>query len=56
MRSCGRWRCSREVSSRVCFLDGGATCEQGEPEQSFTEPTNPRTQAFLKRIIAAGRL
>jgi hypothetical protein len=32
------------------------TCEQGEPEQSFTEPTNPRTQAFLKRIIAAGRL
>ena len=47
---------AREVSSRVCFLDGGVICEQGAPEQMFTEPTNPRTQAFLKRIIAAGRL
>jgi len=45
-----------EVSSRVCFLDGGVICEQGEPEQMFTAPTHPRTQAFLKRIIAAGRL
>jgi polar amino acid transport system ATP-binding protein len=47
---------AREVSTRVCFLDGGVICEQGEPERMFTEPTNPRTQAFLKRIIAAGRL
>jgi polar amino acid transport system ATP-binding protein len=47
---------AREVSSRVCFLDEGVICEQGEPEQIFTEPSNPRTQAFLKRIIAAGRL
>jgi polar amino acid transport system ATP-binding protein len=46
----------REVSSLVCFLDNGMICEQGPPEQIFTEPTNPRTQAFLKRIIAAGRL
>ena len=47
---------AREVSSMVCFLDEGLICEQGAPEQIFTEPTNPRTQAFLKRIIAAGRL
>jgi polar amino acid transport system ATP-binding protein len=47
---------AREVSSRVCFLDDGVICEQGEPEQMFSAPTNPRTQAFLKRIIAAGRL
>jgi len=47
---------AREVSSRVCFLDAGQVCEQGPPEQIFTEPTHPRTQAFLKRIIAAGRL
>jgi polar amino acid transport system ATP-binding protein len=47
---------AREVSSRVCFLADGVICEQGPPEQMFTEPTNPRTQAFLKRIIAAGRL
>ena len=47
---------AREVSSRVCFLDDGVICEQGEPEQIFTAPTHPRTQTFLKRIIAAGRL
>jgi polar amino acid transport system ATP-binding protein len=46
----------REVSSLVCFLDDGLIAEQGPPEQIFTEPTHPRTQAFLKRIIAAGRL
>jgi polar amino acid transport system ATP-binding protein len=40
----------------VCFLDDGLIAEQGPPEQIFTEPTHPRTQAFLKRIIAAGRL
>jgi polar amino acid transport system ATP-binding protein len=47
---------AREVSNTVCFLDEGLICEQGPPEQIFTEPTHPRTQAFLKRIIAAGRL
>jgi polar amino acid transport system ATP-binding protein len=47
---------AREVSSRVCFLADGVICEQGPPEQMFTEPSHPRTQAFLKRIIAAGRL
>jgi polar amino acid transport system ATP-binding protein len=47
---------AREVSSRVCYLADGVICEQGPPEQMFTEPSDPRTQAFLKRIIAAGRL
>jgi polar amino acid transport system ATP-binding protein len=46
----------REISNLVCFLDAGLIAEQGAPEQIFTEPTHPRTQAFLKRIIAAGRL
>jgi hypothetical protein len=27
-----------------------------EEAGSFTKPTNERTRAFLKRIIAAGRL
>jgi polar amino acid transport system ATP-binding protein len=46
----------REASSRVCFLDQGVVREQGPPEQIFSEPSDPRTQAFLKRIIEAGRL
>jgi polar amino acid transport system ATP-binding protein len=47
---------AREASSRVCFLDQGVILEQGPPDQIFSEPTDPRTQAFLKRIIEAGRL
>jgi len=47
---------AREVASKVCFLADGVVCEEGPPEQIFTEPTNPRTQSFLRRIIEAGRL
>ena len=47
---------AREVSSKVCFLDAGVVAEEGPPEQIFSEPSNPRTQAFLRRIIEAGRL
>jgi polar amino acid transport system ATP-binding protein len=46
---------AREASSRVCFLDQGVILEQGPPEQIFSEPADPRPQAFLKRIIEAGR-
>jgi polar amino acid transport system ATP-binding protein len=47
---------AREASSRVCFLDQGVIREQGPPQQIFSEPADPRTQAFLKRFIEAGRL
>ena len=47
---------AREVSDKVCFLDAGVICEQGPPDQIFSNPTEPRTREFLKRIIEAGRL
>ena len=47
---------AREVSDKVCFLDNGVICEQGPPEQIFTNPQQPRTREFLARIIEAGRL
>ena len=47
---------AREVSSKVCFLDGGVVAEEGPPERIFSEPENPRTQTFLRRIIEARRL
>ena len=47
---------ARDIANRVCFLDGGAILEEGPPEQIFTEPREPRTQQFLARIVAAGRL
>lgn len=47
---------AREVASRVCFLADGVVCEEGPPEQIFSEPATPRLQGFLRRIIEAGRL
>ena len=47
---------AREVSTKVCFLDEGVVAEEGPPEQIFSAPQNARTQAFLRRIIEAGRL
>jgi polar amino acid transport system ATP-binding protein len=45
-----------DIAKRVCFLDQGVLLEEGPPEQIFRSPENPRTQEFLQRIIAAGRL
>jgi len=45
-----------DIANRVCFLDAGLILEEGPPEQIFTRPREPRTQQFLERIIAAGRL
>jgi polar amino acid transport system ATP-binding protein len=46
----------REVADKVCFLDAGVICEQGPPEQIFSDPREPRTREFLARIIEAGRM
>ncbi len=47
---------AREISDRVCFLAEGVVAEMGQPEQIFSQPSDPRTQQFLQRVIAAGRL
>jgi len=47
---------ARDIADRVCFLDDGVIREQGPPDVLLTSPTEPRTQQFLERIIAAGRL
>jgi polar amino acid transport system ATP-binding protein len=47
---------AREVADKVCFLDGGVICEQGPPEQIFSNPQQARTREFLARVIEAGRL
>jgi polar amino acid transport system ATP-binding protein len=47
---------AREVADRVAFLDGGAILEEDVPERLFGTPRAARTQAFLQRIIASGRL
>ncbi len=47
---------AKEVASKICFLYEGVVHEEGPPEQLFGNPRQERTRAFLKRIIAAGRL
>ena len=47
---------ARDTANRVCFLDGGRILEEGPPQQIFSAPEHPRTQRFLQRVIAAGRL
>ena len=47
---------ARDIANRVCFLDAGLILEEGPPARIFTRPREPRTQQFLERIIAAGRL
>lgn len=42
---------AREVANRVVFMDGGVIVEEDEPMAIFTAPKQPRTQAFLARVL-----
>ena len=45
-----------QVSDEVCFLESGNILERGSAEQVMKNPTNLKTQEFLKRVHQAGRL
>jgi len=47
---------ARDVASKVCFVHEGVIHEEGTPAEIFGNPQQDRTQAFLKRVIDAGRL
>ena len=42
---------AREVADRVVFMDGGVVVEQGSPADVIDHPREPRTRAFLRRIL-----
>ena len=42
---------AREVSHRMVFMDEGVVVEDASPEQFFNHPRNPRTRAFLEKIL-----
>ncbi len=42
---------AREVADRIIFMDEGVIIEEGAPEHFFTNPTHPRTQLFLSKIL-----
>lgn len=42
---------AREVGDRLIFIDDGVIVEEGDPVEVFSNPRNPRTQAFLSKIL-----
>lgn len=42
---------AREAGDRVLFMDDGIIVEEGTPEQIFNQAQNPRTRAFLSKIL-----
>ncbi|MFX1765731.1 ectoine/hydroxyectoine ABC transporter ATP-binding protein EhuA [Paraburkholderia sp. A1RI-2L] len=45
---------AHDFADRVLFFDRGRIIEEGKPEDIFRHPEHERTQAFLRKIIAAG--
>jgi polar amino acid transport system ATP-binding protein len=44
---------ARDVADEVCFLHEGRIVERGAPERIFSEPEQPETQRFLRRLLEA---
>ena len=44
-------RFAEEVSDRILFIADGNILEDGTPEQVFHNPTHPRLQEFLKKVL-----
>ncbi|WP_329236076.1 amino acid ABC transporter ATP-binding protein [Actinoallomurus sp. NBC_01490] len=42
---------AREVADRVVFMDGGLIVESGPPSEVLENPANPRTKAFLSKVL-----
>ena len=42
---------ARQAAQRVVFMDEGRIVEEGAPRELFDRPQNPRTQAFLSKVL-----
>ena len=42
---------ARDVSNHVVFMSNGVICEEGSPQDIFTNPKNSETKAFLSRFM-----
>jgi polar amino acid transport system ATP-binding protein len=42
---------AREVADHLVFMDQGAVVEAGPPRDLLSNPQNPRTQAFLSKVL-----
>ena len=46
---------AREVADRVGFLHAGRLLEVGPPDELLSNPREPETKRFLRRLLEAGR-
>ena len=44
---------AKEVSDRVCFIDGGKIVEENIPSEIFENPKTERLQQFLSKVMEA---
>jgi polar amino acid transport system ATP-binding protein len=42
---------AKEVADRALFIDGGVIVEEGPAAQMLSQPLEPRTQDFLRRVL-----
>ena len=47
---------ARDIAGRIGFLDDGRILEIGPPAEILGQPREERTQQFLRRVTAAGRM
>jgi polar amino acid transport system ATP-binding protein len=47
---------ARDVADEICFLHDGRIVERGDPARLLSQPEEPETQRFLRRLLEAGRL
>ncbi|WP_294640534.1 ectoine/hydroxyectoine ABC transporter ATP-binding protein EhuA [uncultured Aureimonas sp.] len=45
---------AHDFADRVLFFDRGRIVEEGPPDEIFKSPRQERTQAFLRKVVAAG--
>ena len=43
-------RFAREAADRIVFMDEGRICEEGPPQEMFTQPRQERTRQFLRQV------
>jgi ABC-type polar amino acid transport system ATPase subunit len=45
---------ARAAANRIAFMDAGVIVEEAPPDRFFREAANPRTRAFLDKILSHG--
>ncbi len=43
-------RFASEAADRIVFMDEGRVCEEGPPQEMFTQPRQERTRQFLRQV------